>query len=72
LAWRTRGTGNRLEFHWLRDSDDSKEITLPSPDDLENLGKSGECLGKGVPEVENLINQVVKDDLENLERVGNA
>jgi len=67
---RTRGTGNRLEFHWLRDSDDSKEITLPSPDDLENLGKSGECLGKGVPEVENLINQVVKDDLENLGKSG--
>jgi hypothetical protein len=53
---RTRGTGNRLEYHWRRDNNDG-ENNPPSPDNLGNLGKLREDLGKTLPVVETIANK---------------
>lgn len=63
---RTRGTGNRLEYHWLRDNDDSDDNPPTPPDNLGNLGKVREDLGKGVPYVETIENKEVEANLGNL------
>jgi DNA primase catalytic core len=62
---RTRGTGNRLEYHWLRDNNDD-DNNPPSPDNLGNLGKLREDLGKSLPVVETIGNKGVEDNLGNL------
>jgi hypothetical protein len=62
---RTRGTGNRLEYHWLCDNNGSSDEP-PPPDDLGNLGKLREELGTGVPYVETTNNQGVQGNLGNL------
>jgi uncharacterized membrane protein YgcG len=62
---RTRGTGNRLEYHWLRDNNEDDEPPT-APDNLGNLGKVREDLGKNVPYVETLENKGVSANLGNL------
>jgi DNA primase catalytic core len=62
---RTRGTGNRLEYHWLRDNNEDDEPPT-APDNLGNLGKVREDLGKDVPEVETIENKGVENNLGNL------
>lgn len=62
---RTRGTGNRLEYHWISDNN-TPDGSSPPPDNLGNLGKLGEHLGNDVPQVENLINQDIQTNLGNL------
>jgi hypothetical protein len=62
---RTRGMGNRLEYHWLRNNNGSNDEP-PTPDALGNLGKLREELGKGVPYVETTNNQGVQGNLGNL------
>ena len=61
----TRGTGNRLEYHWFSDNtgDDSQPTLL---DNLGNLGKLREDLGNTYPEVETIKNKGVEDNLGNL------
>jgi hypothetical protein len=53
---RTRGTGNRLEYHWRRDNNDG-ENNPPYPDNLGKLGKLKEDLGKTLPVVETIENK---------------
>lgn len=60
---RTRGSGNRLEYHWRRDNDKTPPST---PQNLGNLGQFREDLGKGVPYAESLENKGVADNLGNL------
>jgi DNA primase catalytic core len=63
---RTRGTGNRLEYHWLGDNNNGDD-NLPSPmNNLGNLGKLREDLGKTIPEVETIENKGVENNLGNL------
>jgi hypothetical protein len=62
---RTRGTGNRLEYHWIIDNK-LPDGSSPPPDNLGNLGELGEHLGNDVPQVENLINQDIQTNLGNL------
>jgi hypothetical protein len=62
---RTRGTGNRLEYHWMSDNNNS-DGSSPPPDNLGNLGKLGEHLGNDVPQVETFINQDLQSNLGNL------
>lgn len=62
---RTRGEGNRLEYHWSSDNNPS-EGGSPTPDNLGNLGNTLGRLGNDVPQVENLINQGIQTDLGNL------
>jgi hypothetical protein len=59
---RTRGTGNRLEYHWL--SDNKEDNNQPTPPD--NLGKVREGLGKGVPYAETTTNQGFEANLGKL------
>jgi hypothetical protein len=62
---RTRGTGNRLEYHWMCDNNvDDNQPT--SPDNLGNLGKLREDLGNTYPEVETIENKGVENNLGNL------
>jgi len=62
---RTRGTGNRLEYHWLRDN--NGDDNLPTyPDNLGNLGKLREDLGNNIPYAEPPIHQRLQDNLGNL------
>lgn len=70
---RTRGSGNRLEYHWNfgddggnNDGGDNDKIPPTAPDDLGNLGKLREDLGKGVPYVETVENKGFEDNLGNL------
>ena len=58
----TRGTGNRLEYHWCRDNNGDND-NPPNPD---NLGKVREDLGKGVPYAEIIENKEVETNLGNL------
>jgi hypothetical protein len=58
----TRGEGNRLEYHWRRDNNDNP----PPPDNLGNLGKVREDLGKGVPYAETIEKKEVETNLGNL------
>ena len=62
---RTRGSGNRLEFHWLRDNNNDDTLP-PPPGNLGNLGKLREDLGKTLPVVETIENKEVEDNLGNL------
>jgi hypothetical protein len=52
---RTRGTGNRLEFHWLRDNN-SENNPPPPPDNLGMLGMVRDDLGMTHPEVKTIDN----------------
>jgi hypothetical protein len=61
----TRGKGNRLEYHWHRDNNDSPDDS-PSPSNLGNLGNSWGTLKEDVPQVEPLINQGIETNLGNL------
>jgi len=61
----TRGTGNRLEYHWLSDNNNDDD-NPPSPmNNLGNLGKLREDLGKDVPYVETIENKGVEANLGN-------
>jgi hypothetical protein len=60
---RTRGTGNRLEYHWSCDNNNGDD-NPPSPEN--NLGKLREDLGKGIPYVETIANKGIEDNLGNL------
>jgi hypothetical protein len=63
---RTRGTGNRLEYHWLCDNNNGDD-NPPSPmNNLGNLGKLREDLGKDVPYVETVATKEIEDNLGNL------
>jgi DNA primase catalytic core len=63
---RTRGTGNRLEYHWLCDNNNGDD-NPPSPENnLGNLGKLREDLGKDVPYVETIANKEIEANLGNL------
>ncbi len=62
---RTRGTGNRLEYYWCCDND-GNNTPSPSPDNLGNLGKVREDLGKGVPYTETIENKGIEGNLGNL------
>jgi hypothetical protein len=63
---RTRGTGNRLEYHWLGDNNNGDD-NPPSPmNNLGNLGKLREDLGKTIPEVETIEKKGVENNLGNL------
>jgi hypothetical protein len=59
---RTRGTSNRLEYHW-RCNNDGDDNQPTSPD---NLGKLREDLGNTYPEVETIENKGVENNLGNL------
>lgn len=59
---RTRGTGNRLEYYWMRDNNND-DNNPPPPD---NLGKLREDLGKTLPVVETIENKEFEDNLGNL------
>lgn len=58
----TRGTGNRLEYHWMCDNNNN-DNNPPPPD---NLGKLREDLGKTLPVVETIENKRIEDNLGNL------
>jgi hypothetical protein len=62
---RTRGTGNRLEYHWRSDNNDSNTHP-PAPDNLGNLGKVREDLGNICTEVVTPIIKGIQDNLGNL------
>jgi hypothetical protein len=63
---RTRGTGNRLEYYWLCDNNNGDD-NPPSPmNNLGNLGKLREDLGKDVPYVETVATKEIEDNLGNL------
>jgi hypothetical protein len=59
---RTRGQGNRLEYHWLCDNNNSPDDS-PSP---KNLGNTWGTLGEDVPQVKTTIYQGVQENLGNL------
>ena len=61
----TRGEGNRLEYHWRSDNNGSND-NPPTPENLGNLGKVRENLGKGVPYAETIENKGVSANLGNL------
>jgi DNA primase catalytic core len=61
---RTRGTGNRLEYHWKRDNN-GEDNQPTSPDNFGNLGKLREDLGKTLPVVETIENKGVENNLGN-------
>jgi hypothetical protein len=63
---RTRGTGNRLEYHWRRDNNDNNN-NPPTPPDL---GKLRENLGNPIPYAETPVNQGLQDNLGNLGNLG--
>jgi uncharacterized membrane protein YgcG len=63
---RTRGTGNRLEYHWLRDNNNGSDNPPCSPDNLGNLGKVRENLGNPIPSAETIENKGVDTNLGNL------
>jgi hypothetical protein len=66
---RTRGTGNRLEYHWLCDNnngDDNPPSPMNNLGNLGNLGKLREDLGKAVPYVETVATKEIEDNLGNL------
>jgi hypothetical protein len=63
---RTRGTGNRLEYHWRCDNNNSNGSPLTPPDNLGKLGKLRENLGNPIPYAETSINQGLQDNLGNL------
>jgi hypothetical protein len=65
---RTRGTGNRLEYHWKSGGDDGDygNFSPTTPPDLGNLGKLREDLGNTLPYVEALENKGVDANLGNL------
>jgi hypothetical protein len=64
----TRGSGNRLLYHWKSDNNNNPDNnpTPPLTDNLGNLGKLGEDLGKGVPQVKTLTNQGIEENVGNL------
>ncbi len=63
---RIRGTGNRLEYHWLSDNNGNSDNPPSSPDNLGNLGKLGEDLGNSIPQVETIENKGFECHLGNL------
>jgi len=63
---RTRGTGNRLEYHWLRDNDNNDDSPSSPTNNLGNSGKLREHLGKTLPVVETIDNKGIEDNLGNL------
>jgi hypothetical protein len=63
---RTRGTGNRLEYHWLRDNDNNGDSPSSPTNNLGNSGKLREHLGKTLPVVETIDNKGIEDNLGNL------
>jgi hypothetical protein len=60
---RIRGTGNRLEYHWVSDNNGNSDNPPSSPD---NLGKLGEDLGNSIPQVETIENKGFECHLGNL------
>jgi hypothetical protein len=62
---RTRGTGNRLEYHCQCDNNGG-ENNPPDPDNLGNLGKRREDVGKSLPYVETIEEKGVSANLGNL------
>ena len=63
----TRGKGNRLEYHWHRDNNDSPDDS-PSPSNLGNLGNSWGTLKEDVPQVETTLNQDFQENLRKLRK----
>ncbi|MBD1806174.1 DUF3987 domain-containing protein [Microcoleus sp. FACHB-SPT15] len=63
---RTRNAGNRLEYHWRCDNNNDDNSPPPPKDELGNLGKVREDLGKDVPYAENPEKQRFEDNLGNL------
>jgi len=61
----TRGIGNRLEYHWLRDNNSSDD-NPPDPDKLGNFRKVKEDYSPTHPVVETIVNKGVEDNLGNL------
>lgn len=59
---RTRGTGNRLEFHWHSDNNGGNDPP-PPPDNLGMLGMVRDDLGMIHPEVETIENIGIEDNL---------
>ncbi len=59
---RTRGTGNRLEYHWIRDNNGGNDPP-PPPDNLGMLGMVRDDLGMAHPEVETIDNIELEDNL---------
>jgi hypothetical protein len=59
---RTRGTGNRLEYHWHSDNNCDNNPP-PSPDNLGMLGMVRDDLGMIHPEVETIDNKGLEDNL---------
>jgi hypothetical protein len=57
---RTRGTGNRLEYHWLRDNDNNGDNPSSPMNNLGNSGKLREDLGKTLPVVETIDNKGIE------------
>jgi hypothetical protein len=62
----TRGTGNRLEYHWNCDNNGSSDNPPSSPDNLGNSGKVREDLGSNIPYAEPPFQQSLQDNLGNL------
>jgi hypothetical protein len=63
---RTRGTGNRLEYHWLRDNDNNGDSPSSPTNNLGKSGKLREDLGNILPVVETIVNKEIEDNLGNL------
>jgi hypothetical protein len=70
---RTRGSGNRLEFHWQEGDDTDKIPPSPPPspppsleENLGNLGKVREDLGKNLPVPESIENKGFEANLGKL------
>jgi uncharacterized membrane protein YgcG len=63
---RTRGTGNRLEYHWCGDNNGDSDNSPTSPGDLGNLGKLREDLGNPIPQAETIGNKSTEANLGNL------
>jgi len=63
---RTRGTGNRLEYHWCGDNNGDSDNPPTSPGDLGNLGKLREDLGNPIPYAETIENKGTEANLGNL------
>ncbi len=63
---RTRGTGNRLEYHWLRDNDNNGDSPSSPTNNLGKLGKLREDLGNTLPVVETIDIKGIEDNLGNL------
>jgi hypothetical protein len=60
---RTRGAGNRLEYHWLCDNNTDNDSPPPSLGNLGNLGKVREDLGNNIPYVETPMAKDLQDNL---------